>query len=88
MHHELETLADPAAVAAAGAAFVAERARAAVAASGSFHFAVAAATRRGRCSPSWPRRRSPGTRSSSTRWTSGWLRPVTPTGTSPTSARR
>ena len=40
MHHELETLADPAAVAAAGAAFVAERARAAVAASGSFHFAV------------------------------------------------
>ena len=40
MHHELETLAGPAAVAAAGAAFVAERARAAVAASGSFHFAV------------------------------------------------
>ena len=40
MHHELETLADPAAVAAAGAVFVAERARAAVAASGSFHFAV------------------------------------------------
>ena len=40
MHHELETLADPAAVAAAGAAFVAERARAAVAARGSFHFAV------------------------------------------------
>jgi len=40
MHHELETLADPAAVAAAGAAFVAERARAAVAAGGSFHFAV------------------------------------------------
>ena len=40
MHHELVTLADPAAVAAAGAAFVAERARAAVAASGSFHFAV------------------------------------------------
>ena len=40
MHHELETLADPAAVAAAGAAFVAERARAAVAASGRFHFAV------------------------------------------------
>ncbi len=40
MHHELETLADPAAVAAAGAAFVAGRARAAVAASGSFHFAV------------------------------------------------
>ena len=40
MHHELETLADPAGVAAAGAAFVAERARAAVAASGSFHFAV------------------------------------------------
>src|SRR5262249_60593295 len=40
MHHELETLPDPAAVAAAGAAFVAERARAAVAASGSFHFAV------------------------------------------------
>jgi len=40
MHHELDTLADPAAVAAAGAVFVAERARAAVAASGSFHFAV------------------------------------------------
>ena len=40
MHHELETLADPGAVAAAGAAFVAERARAAVAASGRFHFAV------------------------------------------------
>ena len=40
MHHELETLADPAAVARAGAAFVTERARAAVAASGSFHFAV------------------------------------------------
>jgi len=40
MHHELETLADPAAVAAAGSVFVAERARAAVAASGSFHFAV------------------------------------------------
>jgi 6-phosphogluconolactonase len=40
MHHELETLADPAAVAAGGAAFVAERARAAVAADGSFHFAV------------------------------------------------
>ena len=40
MQHELETLPDPAAVAAAGAAFVAERARAAVAADGSFHFAV------------------------------------------------
>ena len=40
MHHELETLPDPDAVARAGAAFVAERARAAVAASGSFHFAV------------------------------------------------
>src|SRR5580693_459579 len=40
MHHELQTLADPGAVARAGAAFVAERARAAVAASGSFHFAV------------------------------------------------
>ena len=40
MHHELETLADPDAVARAGAAFVAERAGAAVAASGSFHFAV------------------------------------------------
>ena len=40
MRHELVPLADPAAVAAAGAAFVAERARAAVAASGSFHFAV------------------------------------------------
>ena len=40
MHHELQTLADTDAVARAGAAFVAERARAAVAASGSFHFAV------------------------------------------------
>ena len=40
MHHELEALPDPAAVAAAGAAFVAEHARAAVAATGSFHFAV------------------------------------------------
>jgi 6-phosphogluconolactonase len=40
MHHELESLTDPAAVAAAGAAFVAERARAAAAARGSFHFAV------------------------------------------------
>ena len=40
MHHELESLADPGAVAAAGAAFVAERARSAVAAGGNFHFAV------------------------------------------------
>src|ERR1700740_2933649 len=40
MHHELQTWADPDAVARAGAAFVAERARAAVAAHGSFHFAV------------------------------------------------
>ena len=40
MHHELETLPDPDAVARAGAAFVAERARAAVAVNGSFHFAV------------------------------------------------
>src|ERR1700757_2229287 len=40
MHHDLQTLADPDAVARAGAAFVAERARAAVAASGSFRFAV------------------------------------------------
>src|ERR1017187_949651 len=44
MHHELQTLADPDpdpdAVARAGAAFVAGPARAAVAASGSFHFAV------------------------------------------------
>src|SRR5215469_17889928 len=40
MHHELQTLADSAAVAAAGAVFVAERARTAVAARGSFHFAV------------------------------------------------
>jgi len=40
MQHELETLLDPAAVAAAGATFVAELARAAVAADGSFHFAV------------------------------------------------
>jgi 6-phosphogluconolactonase len=40
MHHELETLPDPDAVARAGAAFVAEHARAAVAANGSFHFAV------------------------------------------------
>ena len=40
MRHELQTQPDPAAVAAAGAAFVAGRAREAVAASGSFHFAV------------------------------------------------
>jgi len=40
MHHEFEALPDPDAVARAGAAFVAERARDAVAASGSFHFAV------------------------------------------------
>jgi 6-phosphogluconolactonase len=40
MHHELETVADPDAVARASAAFVAERARDAVVASGSFHFAV------------------------------------------------
>ena len=40
MHHELETLADPGAVAKAGAAFVAARARAALAARGSFHFAM------------------------------------------------
>ena len=40
MHHELRTLADPDAVARAGAEFVADRARAAVAARGSFHFAV------------------------------------------------
>ena len=40
MQHELETLPGPAAVAAAGATFVAELARAAVAAGGAFHFAV------------------------------------------------
>jgi 6-phosphogluconolactonase len=40
MQHELETLPDPTAVAAAGATFVAELARAAVDAGGSFHFAV------------------------------------------------
>jgi len=40
MHHDLQTLADPDAVARAGAVFVAERARAAVADRGSFHFAV------------------------------------------------
>lgn len=40
MHHKVEYLADPDAVARAGAAFVAERARDAVAASGHFHFAV------------------------------------------------
>jgi 6-phosphogluconolactonase len=40
MHHELEALADPDAVARAGAAFVAQRAREAVAARGSFQFAV------------------------------------------------
>ena len=40
MRHELETLPDPAAVAAAGAVFVAELARAAVEADGSFRFAV------------------------------------------------
>jgi 6-phosphogluconolactonase len=40
MQHELETLPDAAAVAAAGATFVAGLARAAVAAGGAFHFAV------------------------------------------------
>ena len=40
MHHEFESLADPDAVARDGAAFVAERAREAVAARGSFTFAV------------------------------------------------
>ena len=40
MHPELKSLADPDAVARAGAALAAERARVAVAASGSFHFAV------------------------------------------------
>lgn len=40
MHHDLESFADPDAVARAGAAFVAARARDAVAASGRFHFAV------------------------------------------------
>jgi 6-phosphogluconolactonase len=40
MHHDLESLADSDAVARAGAAFVAARARDAVAASGRFHFAV------------------------------------------------
>jgi 6-phosphogluconolactonase len=40
MEHELETLPDPAAVAAAGAEFVAELARDAVAADGVFRFAV------------------------------------------------
>ena len=40
MHHELEALADPDAVARAGAAFVAQRARDAVAARGDFLFAV------------------------------------------------
>ena len=40
MHHELKTLADPDAVARAGAAFVAERARRAVEARGTFTFAV------------------------------------------------
>jgi 6-phosphogluconolactonase len=40
MHHDLKTLADPDAVARAGAAFVAERARQAVQARGIFRFAV------------------------------------------------
>jgi 6-phosphogluconolactonase len=40
VHHELRSLADPDAVARAGAAFVAERARAAVADRGTFRFAV------------------------------------------------
>jgi 6-phosphogluconolactonase len=40
VHHDIETFADPDAVARAGAAFVAERARQAVQAGGSFHFAV------------------------------------------------
>jgi 6-phosphogluconolactonase len=40
MHHDFESLADPGAVARAGAAFVAACARDVVAASGRFHFAV------------------------------------------------
>jgi 6-phosphogluconolactonase len=40
MHHELRSLADPDAVAQAGAALVADRARTAVADHGTFHFAV------------------------------------------------
>jgi 6-phosphogluconolactonase/glucosamine-6-phosphate isomerase/deaminase len=48
MHHELETQPDPDAVARAAAAFVAERARAAVAANGSFHFAVSGGHTRAR----------------------------------------
>jgi 6-phosphogluconolactonase len=40
VHHELETLPDADAVARAGAAFVAERARSAVESRGRFHFAV------------------------------------------------
>jgi 6-phosphogluconolactonase len=40
MHHELESLADPDALAGAGVAFVAARACDAVATSGRFHFAV------------------------------------------------
>ena len=40
MHSDLEVLADPPAVARAAAAYVADRARAAVADHGSFHFAV------------------------------------------------
>jgi 6-phosphogluconolactonase len=40
VHHELETLPDPDAVARAGAVFVAERARDAVTTNGTFHFAV------------------------------------------------
>ena len=77
MHHDLQALADPGAVAAAGAAFVAERARAAVAASGSFRFAVS-----GGHTPSAmfaELARSPGTTWSSTIRTSAWPRPMTPT---------
>lgn len=40
MHHELHVLPDPASLARAAAAFLAERARAAVAATGTFRFAV------------------------------------------------
>jgi 6-phosphogluconolactonase len=40
VHHDLETLADPGAVARVGAAFVAKRARHAVDRAGRFHFAV------------------------------------------------
>ena len=88
MHREFESLPDPDAVARAGAVFVAERVRDAVAASGSFHFAVSGGHTPWAMFAELAAETVPWTRSSSIRWTSGWLRPMTPTVTSSISPRR